>query len=157
MDLGGLLFNFRGRINRAKFWLAVLIYFIANVVTWLLVGMSSSEAVGTLLINIVGIAVFISGIFVAIKRLHDRNKSGWWLLLIYIAPGILISVGATIWLLGTFGDSAAAGGTGMVLMLAGLAISLWAFIELGCLRGTVGPNQYGPDPLEPAAPPLPAR
>jgi uncharacterized membrane protein YhaH (DUF805 family) len=23
---------------------------------------------------------------------------------------------------------------------------LWVFVELGCLRGTVGPNQYGPDP-----------
>jgi uncharacterized membrane protein YhaH (DUF805 family) len=25
---------------------------------------------------------------------------------------------------------------------------IWALIWFGCLRGTVGPNQYGPDPLE---------
>jgi uncharacterized membrane protein YhaH (DUF805 family) len=25
---------------------------------------------------------------------------------------------------------------------------LWLFIELGLLRGTVGPNKYGRDPLE---------
>ena len=29
-----------------------------------------------------------------------------------------------------------------------LALGIWALIWLGCLRGTVGPNQYGPDPLE---------
>jgi uncharacterized membrane protein YhaH (DUF805 family) len=40
---------------------------------------------------------------------------------------------------------------GFVLHLVGFAITVWAFVELGCLRGTVGPNQYGPDPLEPAA------
>jgi uncharacterized membrane protein YhaH (DUF805 family) len=40
---------------------------------------------------------------------------------------------------------------GLVLHLVGFAITVWAFVELGCLRSTVGPNQYGPDPLEPAA------
>jgi len=35
----------------------------------------------------------------------------------------------------------------MVLHVISFAISVWAFVELGCLRGTVGPNRYGPDPL----------
>ena len=35
----------------------------------------------------------------------------------------------------------------MVLSLASLAISIWAIVELGCLKGTTGPNMYGPDPL----------
>src|SRR6266487_727368 len=34
------------------------------------------------------------------------------------------------------------------LIWIGLAISVWAFVELGCLRGTPGPNRYGPDPLD---------
>jgi uncharacterized membrane protein YhaH (DUF805 family) len=35
-----------------------------------------------------------------------------------------------------------------------MAIVIWAFVELGCLPGTSGPNQYGPDPLGgPALPP----
>jgi uncharacterized membrane protein YhaH (DUF805 family) len=38
-------------------------------------------------------------------------------------------------------------GGGFLLHLAGFAITVWAFVELGCLRGTVGPNRYGPDPL----------
>jgi uncharacterized membrane protein YhaH (DUF805 family) len=39
------------------------------------------------------------------------------------------------------------GTTGILMSLAGTAIAIWAFVELGCLRGTVGPNRYGPDPL----------
>ena len=34
----------------------------------------------------------------------------------------------------------------MILMLASLGIALWIF-ELGFLRGTVGPNRFGDDPL----------
>jgi uncharacterized membrane protein YhaH (DUF805 family) len=53
--------------------------------------------------------------------------------------------------LGTIADRIE-GGTGIVLHVVGFAISVWAFVELGCLRGTVGPNQYGPDPLAPSVP-----
>jgi uncharacterized membrane protein YhaH (DUF805 family) len=28
-----------------------------------------------------------------------------------------------------------------------LAISVWFFIEFGCMRGTIEPNKYGPDPV----------
>jgi len=35
-----------------------------------------------------------------------------------------------------------------VLRLVSLGLSLWGFVELYCLRGTTGANQYGPDPLE---------
>jgi uncharacterized membrane protein YhaH (DUF805 family) len=34
-----------------------------------------------------------------------------------------------------------------VLALAGFALTIWGFVEIGCLRGTTGPNIYGPDPL----------
>ena len=39
----------------------------------------------------------------------------------------------------------------LFLGLAAFAVGVWAFVELGCLRGTIGPNRYGPDPLEPTA------
>jgi uncharacterized membrane protein YhaH (DUF805 family) len=38
-------------------------------------------------------------------------------------------------------------GGGFILSLAAGIIAIWGFVELGCLRGTPGPNQYGPDPL----------
>ena len=35
----------------------------------------------------------------------------------------------------------------VILQLISFAIAVWGFVEIGCLRGTVGPNRYGPDPL----------
>ena len=67
---------------------------------------------GIVLIVFIVAATWIS-IAVAVKRYHDRNKSGWWVLIV------------------------------LVPVIGGL----WYLIECGFLRGTVGPNNYGPDPL----------
>jgi uncharacterized membrane protein YhaH (DUF805 family) len=75
----------------------------------------------------------------AVRRLHDRNKSGWWIVPFFMAPILLGKVGD--WL----GDSYAAD----LLMLVLIAVSLWGFVEILCLRGTRGPNRFGPDPLAP--------
>jgi uncharacterized membrane protein YhaH (DUF805 family) len=147
MDWGNLLFSFQGRINRAKFWLAVLVYIVASIVTGIIGFASGSDALAMLLNSIVSLVTFVSGIFVAIKRLHDRDKSGWWLLLFYIAPGVLLGIGLVAGFFGITEGSSGAGGIGLLFSLAGFAVAVWAFIELGCLRGTVGPNRYGPDPL----------
>ena len=75
------------------------------------------------------------GLAVATKRLHDRNRSAWWLVPFYALPVVLDGVGGAL------------GEIGIVLSLASFAISIWALVELGFLRGTPGPNPYGPDPL----------
>jgi len=149
MNLGNLLFSFEGRINRAKFWLAVLIFVVASIVAGVIAFVSPSEALGTLINAVVSLVTFVSGIFVAIKRLHDRDKSGWWLLLFYIAPGLLAVIGGVTWMFAAMGEGGGAGAVGFAFVcLAGAAaVSIWAFVEFGCLRGTVGSNRYGPDPL----------
>jgi uncharacterized membrane protein YhaH (DUF805 family) len=150
MDWTTLLFSFNGRINRGKYWLAVLIYmvvwiaFIAAILMW--IGGTNidnlfSLAGAALLIWLLGIVIFIAGIWsglaVGVKRLHDRDKSGWWILLFWLGPSILGN-----WQMATPDLSG-----GLILSLAAGAIAIWGFIELGCLPGTPGPNQYGPDPL----------
>jgi uncharacterized membrane protein YhaH (DUF805 family) len=149
-----LLFSFNGRINRGKYWLAVLIYvvvwvvFIVGGLIWL-GGMNIdnlfSLAGAGLLIWLIAIILLIagtwSGLAVGVKRLHDRNKSGWWVLLFWFGPSLLGS-----W-------QAATPDGGLILSLVAAAIAIWAFVELGCLRGTPGPNQYGPDPLGNPPPP----
>lgn len=82
-----LLFGFKGRINRAKFWLAALIYavfFLAVVGITMSMSSSLDALFGVGLIAY--IPLIVSGIAVGIKRLHDRDKSGWWLLLFYVGP-----------------------------------------------------------------------
>ena len=155
-SLTALLFTYSGRINRAKYWLAVVIYLGITVLLIAiglimfgnsLLAISDEEtdeiAVGllsrgigfTLIVLVVYIPMVISGFMVGIKRLHDRDKSGWWLLVFYVLPGVL----------STIGDNLAAGG--LIFALASFAVSIWALIELGFLRGTAGPNRFGPDPL----------
>ena len=75
---------------------------------------------------------------VGVKRLHDRSKSAWWLVLFYIAPASL-NVAAS------FVENP----LHVPINLSAISIFVWMIVELGFLRGTVGPNDYGPDPLEP--------
>jgi uncharacterized membrane protein YhaH (DUF805 family) len=140
MNFGNLLFSYEGRINRAKWWLGLLIYLVALLISGVLLVV---PLLGIILAVVVYIAVFVSSIMLGIKRLHDRDKSGWWLLLFIGAPVVLGGIQLAI-------DPYLEGGAApMLLTLASLAISVWFVVELGCLRGTVGPNQYGPDPLPP--------
>src|SRR3954453_527657 len=149
MDWMTLLFSFTGRINRGKYWLAALIYvavwttFIAVSLVWLgglNIDNLLSFAGAALLIWLVGLMLLFlgtwSGLAVGVKRLHDRDKSGWWILLFWLGPGVLGG-----WQ--TAPDTAG----NLVLSLAAGAIAIWGFVELGCLAGTPGPNRYGPDPL----------
>ncbi len=147
MDVSSLLVSFSGRINRAKFWAAILIYIVIYIVLFVLALALGQGMIMQLLGVVIGILLFISGIAVGIKRLHDRNKSGWWLLLFYVVPGILSGIGMFMAIYGAVGGSGSTGMLGLVLNIVALAICIWAFVELGCLRGTVGANQYGPDPL----------
>lgn len=154
MNWTTLLFSFNGRINRGKYWLAVLIYvvvwvvFIVGGLIWL-GGMNIdnlfSLAGAGLLIWLIAIILLIAGTWsslaVGVKRLHDRDKSGWWVLLFWFGPSMLGS-----WQAATLDG-------GSIPSLVAAAIAIWAFVELGCLRGTPGPNQYGPDPLGNPPPP----
>ena len=145
-----LLFDFRGRINRAKFWLALLIYvlfFMAVIGIAIAVSSSIDTVFGAALVAY--IPLLVSGIAVGIKRLHDRNKSAWWLA-VFAVPWALPFVGAALdGFVTSEGDMAF-----VFLQYVGLAIMVWALVDLGCLRGTIGANPYGGDPLAPQpAPP----
>jgi len=135
MNLVGLLFSYQGRINRAKYWIAALIYI---VLLMFLVGFYVAlPGLGFLIaIMIAYLVMVVSGFMVAIKRLHDRDKTGWWVLLFYGVPIVL-----SWFTLSTDGVLYA------VLSVVSFVVSIWALVELGCLRGSIGPNQYGPDPV----------
>lgn len=147
MPMSQLLFSFQGRLNRKPYWLTTLAMIAVFLVIILLVfalagglgalaGDASGLGAAFIVLLIIYIPLLWIGLALGAKRLHDRNKSGWWLLLFWILPGILQGLGEY------------AGGLGIVLMIAAFAISIWGLVEIGFLRGTVGPNQYGPDPLE---------
>ena len=107
IDWGHLLTQFDGRINRAKMWLVIVIIWVIETIVGTILGFTSG------IYYLVSLVLLYPYLAAAIKRWHDRDKSGWWMLI------ALIPVIGWIWVL----------------------------VELGFLRGTEGPNQYGPDPL----------
>ena len=76
---------------------------------------------------------------VAIKRLHDRNKSAWWMMLFFVFPGLFDQFADRL------GDSYPV----MFVGLVSFVFFFWGFIELLFLKGTTGTNRYGADPLAP--------
>ncbi|HEY6701102.1 MAG TPA: DUF805 domain-containing protein [Pseudolabrys sp.] len=132
--LGPLLFTFEGRINRAKYWIAAIVYTSMMIAVAGFGFFSGFSMLFLILTAIIFIAMIISGIAIGIKRLHDRDKSGWWLLVFYLVPPLLDSVGRTT-------------GVSLIFGTLSLAVSIWMIVEPGFLRGTSGPNRYGPDPV----------
>ena len=84
------------------------------------------------------IAIFWSNLALAAKRLHDRGKSGWWVIPFFYLPKFLGKR--------TYSEIEGSG-PWWLAVIGGLALSIWAVLELVFLRGVVGENQYGPDPL----------
>ena len=72
--------NFSGRACRSEYWYWVLFAIIGGIVTYII-----DFAIGMPITNtIFGLAVFLPGLSVAIRRLHDLDRSGWWILLFLI-------------------------------------------------------------------------
>ena len=165
MSLFHLLFGFSGRANRGKFWLAVVLWIIfwsiavpvCVLAAIIILGLHlpdislphdeliaryvrlAFDYLGLLIVFIAFTVVsWISAFAVGVKRLHDRDKSGWWILLFYLAPSVL----------GSIANTSEQAVVSFVFGLASFVISIWGLVELGFLRGTVGPNPYGPDPLQ---------
>jgi uncharacterized membrane protein YhaH (DUF805 family) len=147
MQLIHILFGFQGRIGRGQFWLAVLIWAVLYLAVIAGVVLFTSSLDTMLSAGVIAYVVMII-LFIpfGLKRLHDRNKSGSWLLVFYGIPFALQFVMPV--LLGD-GDSDTTSMTTTLLQYVGFAISLWALVELGFLRGTIGGNHYGPDPVAP--------
>jgi uncharacterized membrane protein YhaH (DUF805 family) len=87
--------KFDGRAGRAEFWW----YFLANWLLFAVLGIATviafaiATALGWLFtVAIIGLSlvVIIPSIAVAIRRLHDTNKSGWWLLISFIPFGSIV-------------------------------------------------------------------
>jgi uncharacterized membrane protein YhaH (DUF805 family) len=100
--------TFSGRAQRSAYWYWTLFVIIVSIVlNFIDVALGTAGLIG----GLVGLALLLPGLSVSIRRLHDLDRTGWWLLIILT-------------------------GIGMILLI------VWF-----CMRGTVGPNGYGPDPL----------
>jgi uncharacterized membrane protein YhaH (DUF805 family) len=174
MDWKYLLTGFEGRIGRQSWWLgtlallivAVVLYFILSAIlgtgmTAMMVdpqkmmepgfmeGIMRQAAIQQLItLAIIGFPVTA----LMAKRLNDRNRPTW-LKWVFWVPTVLSLI------LGLSGMAYTSTNMGNGVMLptptslmtivsfASIVIGIWALVELGILRGTQGPNQFGPDPI----------
>jgi uncharacterized membrane protein YhaH (DUF805 family) len=143
-DLFEFLFGASGRINRAKYWRSFLIYIVAGLLAAVILFTAAGIAAPLFIIMIVLVFIpwLLWGFSITTERLHDRDKSAWWVVVFYLVPGALGQLAKAAWFPGAAGTV-----LHYVLALASLALTIWGFVEIGCLRGTAGSNTYGPDPL----------
>lgn len=80
---------FDGRAGRQEFWMFTLI----SVIIYFAVAIIGSAIHMPFLIGIYALAVLLPTLAVEIRRLHDIDKSGWWILI-----GLVPAIGG-IWLL----------------------------------------------------------
>jgi uncharacterized membrane protein YhaH (DUF805 family) len=69
--------NFSGRARRSEYWYFVLFNFIISIV----IGLIELQLKSTILLNIYILAVLVPGLAVAVRRMHDLDKSGWFILI----------------------------------------------------------------------------
>lgn len=90
---------------------------------------------------------------VYIKRLHDRAKSAWWLVLYWAVPvalhGYACHAAGMPHHGGPHAMMQAMPIAGKAAYAVAMLIGLWVFIDLFLIGGTKGENKYGPDPRDP--------
>jgi uncharacterized membrane protein YhaH (DUF805 family) len=155
MDFKRLPSKFEDRIKRANYWRAIHDTAVSCVFFLLIF------KAGLKLIQVAFLAVFRNPLpfdpgfsdalllfagwnieslaAITIRRLHDRNKSGWWMVPFFLAPLVLLA--SSDWLANPT--------LAQLIDALGYGLGAWCFIELLCLSGTRGPNRFGSDPLAP--------
>ena len=147
--------EFSGRSRRKEYWLyflfLIILYIIlASAITAVVVsslGSLEAEADSAttlalmenfcpvfIIAGLVWLGLIIPNIAVGVRRLHDINRSGWWILMGY-GPWLLsVLVANTIF--------------AIVSVICNFAtiVGFLILLILACFKGTVGPNRFGPDP-----------
>ncbi|MBP0481352.1 DUF805 domain-containing protein [Sagittula sp. M10.9X] len=79
--------QFEGRSNRGEFWKAWLCCFGISILAGIVDSIIGMQVVST----IFSLAVLIPSIAIAARRLHDIDRSGWWMLIALIpVVGIIV-------------------------------------------------------------------
>ena len=144
---GSLWFSMRGRIPRSTYWLKfglpiVGLQLLATAVDATLGTLSPGSGMGAFS-TLTWLALLYPGLVGAVKRLHDLDYPGWYLAVLYggvFGMGMALAVAAPL-----IGEAA------LFLLIPGLALlvgSIVLSVKMGFVKGTVGPNRYGADPLQ---------
>jgi len=157
---------------RSEYWFFVLFNFLVQLVLefimgllmipLLLKGQFNAESISGVqspfvyIAMAVGLLLFLPSLGALVRRLHDTNRSGWWVAAYYlfaIVLGVLSGIaGLRLFAMGENPSLStsetplafvfAVALVGVLLFVMAIVLLVWCF-----QRGTIGPNKYGPDPL----------
>ena len=135
--------NFSGRSNRGEYWWAVLapilLSIVVSIVNMALFGVGSEMQPLSALLSL---ATLLPSLSLAVRRLHDIDRTGWWIL----APLGLVVLGFLFLIpmmsqMGTgIGPSFPVGAT---VSFIGAFVMVVVLFVWYCQRGTDGPNRFG--------------
>jgi len=155
--------DFGGRASRSEYWWFVLALLIAYIVVGTV---ESIVGIHHMILYSYGplsallwLGTLVPSLAVGVRRLHDTNRSGWWILLPIIPYCLAIVLGGAAMMAG----AAAGGGVGMVagagiaglFMLVGLVCAL-VLLFFMVQPSTPGDNRYGANPNGDAGPAIAA-
>jgi uncharacterized membrane protein YhaH (DUF805 family) len=137
------LFSVDGRETRLGFWRLYLSITAVTALVWcasLFAIIGLGPWAGFALLALLPLGAMMSALVV--RRVHDRGKNALWALFFVFGPLVLTEPAQSLAANPNPPQMLAALG----LSMAGLALSIWSFIEIGMMKGSAGANRYGPDP-----------
>lgn len=160
--MNNLIGNFTGmdgRINRQPWWIGVVILIVVGIVLNFILGAIMGGGMPTLeqltdpaamtafaqkqgwISLIIGLITAYPYIALSVKRRHDRDNNG------YDAIGLIAF--SLIWsVVQALGLVNSTNPIYMIVSVIFLIYAIYVLVQLGFLKGTAGPNSYGPDPLQ---------
>jgi len=157
--------EFSGRASRAEFWWFTLFLIVTYIVIIIALGataggLAAMNPAGAIAAGGVGIfaifiglfwlAMFIPVLAVQIRRLHDINRSGWWMgafwLLYLVYVGLTFSYAFTASSVTDGAPPSVAGALAVAVLALVFFVYSIMLLVFFCLPGTKGANRYGDDP-----------
>lgn len=77
-------FTIQGRATRGEYWKFALVHYVIVIVAALIGSTMESSKIVESVLSLLSVALFMPSLAVMVRRLHDTNRSAWWLILILI-------------------------------------------------------------------------
>ena len=147
-------FSFQGRLSRAVFWfrffiLNIFVNIASSVMDSMLEDRPNVDPMPFMYILYGAYWVSLSSLW--IRRMQDRNVSGWWYAVVAVLAPVALLFRVHIVKLMNAGDPAGLSMNVPSIVFGGIVflIACAVFVVFGFFKGTEGENRFGEDPIKP--------
>jgi len=141
-------FKFTERARRSEFW-----YWCLSVVIAIFIIGVLGEFIDMGMVSLLfGLAIFMPGFAVSVRRLHDTGRTGWWLVWFFLGfPGLFVM--AALMSAGMYLNRSEPSSTAVMLyglfniaIFLGMLVYFVVLLVFFCQDSQSGPNRYGDNP-----------